>query len=143
MPLPETGSMLDVYVSVQVTREKVLPIVCNFFQVSPEAVLLFSQMDDFPPIDWPHVALWGFVRRTDGGDFLSSVQLFTDQDHQVNESEFARHLARELGCACLITDDDVNPYTMLYIDASQRYQVALDVERLDDHEMVIARRMEP
>ncbi|WP_034341755.1 hypothetical protein [Deinococcus misasensis] len=140
--MKEPHRMVDVYVSIELTLAAVLPMVCRFFAVAPDEVLLFSHFEERPESDWLKVKVWGFVRSTDGGDFLSSVHLFTQVDQQVDEAEFARHLARELNCACLITDDDVNPYTMLYIDASQRYRVALDVKRLDDHEMVIARKME-
>ena len=49
-----------------------------------------------------------------------------------------------LGAACLISDDSVNPFTMLLVRRpADRRPVALDPQRLDADEYVVARTLPP
>lgn len=53
-------------------------------------------------------------------------------------------LCEALGAACLVSDDSVNPFTMLLVrSATDRQLVGLDPDRLDADEYVVARTVAP
>jgi len=76
-----------------------------------------------------------------GGDFPThlSVYLLDAALDVLDRMATVRHLCAELRTECLVSDDSVNPYTMLLVQAAGAERaVSLDPRRMDDDEYVIA-----
>ena len=77
------------------------------------------------------------------GDFPTRLSVYVRDAtlERFDRMATVRRLCAELDAKCLVSDESVNPYTMILLTASGTEQaVALDPERVDDHdEYVLAK----
>lgn len=74
------------------------------------------------------------------GDFSMKVfiYLYDSELKQLDSVSTVKQLCTMLHCKCLMSDDSINPYSMLLLQESENTQTAfLDPEKLDEYEEYI------
>lgn len=72
-------------------------------------------------------------RSVRGGEFPLHLRIHLyDGDLDVGELEIARRVAATLAARCLISDDELNPYTMIAVTADGSEPAQLDAAKLDE-----------
>ena len=105
--------------------------VAKAFRVPSAAVVVVDSPAFLPRIGSSAVAC---ERVKLGGEFQLKLSIYVyDQALLVGRSteEIVREVASALRARCLISDEAVNPYTMILITAEGARPVALNVEKLE------------
>lgn len=69
------------------------------------------------------------------GEFVQDVTVYLDGSHRVDREAFAASVVAAFATRALISDDSVNPYSMILIAPGVApTKVYLEVESLDEHE---------
>ncbi|MET0553209.1 MAG: GNAT family N-acetyltransferase [Vicinamibacteria bacterium] len=78
--------------------------------------------------------VWCRVSRG-GGQFRTSLEVFADRVPEgLDLPAFGRAMSTALGRRCLVSDDEVNPYSWTLVDRDQMRTVHVDVDALDAEE---------
>ena len=136
----------DVLIGCPVDTPRLQDALAATFSVPAEQVCVVDDIEDSLTLMQPTAAL--LVQRTplDGGEFpvLASIYVRDDRlSQQASQSEeavrLARRLSAELACDCLISDDDINPYTMLRVRPTGEIDaVTLEADALDQDQYVVS-----
>jgi hypothetical protein len=130
----------DFLVDRVLTGEEISRGVSHAFGVSPHAVLVVPALG---PIDLPDGIRILVAAREVSGDFRMYISVVPQWRPLDVGDEFSVvvQLARFWGCLCLVSDDSINPYRWIVVDAQgRRSPVALDVEELDVRERFVLSR---
>jgi hypothetical protein len=125
----------EILIAGKVAAADVISSVASIFSVNIESVLVVGSIaaeniDNSKPIVIESITI--------GGDFPTKLSFYIDEEKilvdKVNKLDSVIALCRILNHKILISDDDVNPYSMNLVDIDGSVKkVFLDVDKLDDH----------
>jgi hypothetical protein len=125
----------EILIAGKVAAADVIPSVASIFSVNIESVLVVGSIaaeniDNSKPIVIESITI--------GGDFPTKLSFYIDEEKilvdKVNKLDSVIALCRILNHKILISDNDVNPYSMNLVDIDGSVKkVFLDVDKLDDH----------
>jgi hypothetical protein len=125
----------EILIAGKVAAADVISSVASIFSVNIESVLVIGSIaaeniDNSKPIVIESITI--------GGDFPTKLSFYIDEEKilvdKMNKLDSVIALCRILNHKILISDDDVNPYSMNLVDIDGSVKkVFLDVDKLDDH----------
>jgi hypothetical protein len=125
----------EILIAGKVAAADVISSVASIFSVNIESVLVVGSIaaeniDNSKPIVIESITI--------GGDFPTKLSFYIDEEKilvdKMNKLDSVIALCRILNHKILISDDDVNPYSMNLVDIDGSVKkVFLDVDKLDDH----------
>jgi hypothetical protein len=136
--LPDLG---DVLLDREVGKEAARLALCSLFSLRPEETAIVESSEELATRTRDALCLCLLVRLA-GGDFPTLLRVDANLPSGLPRIPTAARLCRLLGCRCLVSDGSVNPFTFLLVDAGgECRRVAVDVDRMDRDEYVIAATM--
>lgn len=125
---------LDVLIDVVVDDEALRVGVAGALGIDDSAVFVVDSVEDAPT---PRAGTAVCERRSIGGQFPFLLAVYAygvPSSSPEAEVTAAKRLVQALGCSCLMSDESLNPYSMLLIQPSvEPGVVAIDAGRLDEH----------
>lgn len=128
-----SGELMDILFERMLSDTEIQRTVAFVLKSEQEEVVVVSDFEDLPNKPYMAVCLVGWK----GGEFPQyvSVYLWNLASSVISDIELGRAFAGHLSGSCLVSDDSVNPYTMLLISPDGHVRrVALRVSNLDEHD---------
>lgn len=119
------------------SKDELEATISQVFSVSPREILVVNDIAEAKVDKNIRIICERLPLR---GDFLMrlSIYLHDSQLKQLDPKLVIKQFCCILHCKCLISDDSVNPFTMLLVQESKDIQpVALDPEKLEENQEYI------
>ncbi len=127
----------DLLVDRNLSKDEIEATISQVFSVSPTDVLVVDDIAETEVSEHIRVLCECLPAR---GDFLMKLFIYVRDSKlaQLNPELIIKQFCCILHCKCLISDDSVNPFTMLLVQESKDIQpVALAPEKLEENEEYI------
>lgn len=125
----------EILVNGKLADTDVISSTANMFSVNIQSVLVVENIsteniDNSKPIVVENTTI--------GGDFPTKLSFYIDEEKlsisKMDKLDSVINLCRILNHKILISDNDINPYSMSLVDVDGSVKkVFLDVDKLDDH----------
>ncbi|HDN25832.1 MAG TPA: hypothetical protein ENG03_01795 [Thioploca sp.] len=130
-------SGFDLLIDQKLEANKLQKAISQVLEVEPENILVCNEVSDVPLA----TSISSLVVLAEVlGEFVLLLAFYFKESYVGIDSpiEIAKRLSTKLECQCLISDDEINPYTMLRVDIEAHVQqVALSVASLQEDKYVV------
>ncbi|HOQ01454.1 hypothetical protein [Acetivibrio clariflavus] len=124
----------DIFLSRMFSKDKLILAISKAFNVDKRKVKLIKDIEEIIQTDGAGVVCQTYKHNTDYPLRLSFYII--DEDLLPKEDQATvKLLSRELECDILMSDNSVNPFTMLHISCDGNVeQISIDIEKFEDFE---------
>ena len=124
----------DIFISKMFSRDKVLLAISEAFNVDKKWVRLIKDIDEISQIDQAGIICQTYKSNTEFPLRLT-IYIIDEKIIPKDEQVALKQISRKLGCDILMSDDSINPFTMLRISSNGNAdQINIDIEKFDDFE---------
>jgi hypothetical protein len=129
----------EILINKQIAEDRITQILAAVFNI-PESEIVFTA--DVITLDADATRQLVVEQTSLDGEFPSRLSLYLFEESLVDTEPMAiaQQLSRNLACQCLMSDDDINPYSWLLVDAGNVQKVMLDADALDDNDEFIIKK---
>ncbi len=127
----------DILINRRLTDSEIETAIAKLFSVSKKDILI---VDDFTEVEFDPSVRVLCERWIAGGDFPFVFSIYPQDSNlpSINIDRLVEYLCNTFGLQCLISDDDLNPFSMILVQNSNiRKRVVLNPIRFDEHEYVL------
>ena len=125
--------MIELLIDKVVSVDGLRAAIAKVFATETAGVAVVHDIEGLPLADEVAIACERYLL---GGEFTMHLTMHIHDprlaDH--DERSVARAFARLWSARCLISDDGVNPYTMILVSPTTSKSVSLNVAKLDEEE---------
>jgi hypothetical protein len=133
---------IDILINKQIDNTELISALSKLLTIPPTEILIVYDIAELEKQNSPYQLVCQKVEIQ--GDFSLLLSLYPQNEatneltKQFQNYAFTGKLGEILGCACLISDDTIDPYQWILIQNNKNWQtVELDPDKLDDHESYV------
>lgn len=124
----------DVLVDRDLGIDDVQSSLASLFGVAPQEVLVVADLAELLTEQQPPHRVLCHLTHIPSGEYRSILSIHEGQYASQGRLEVVKRLCAILDCQCLISEEGVNPYRMLRVNATEdSCSIVLDAERLDNN----------